>query len=331
LSEKILLAPFQGITGKNYRNAIALHIGGYDAFYAPFISGPGRERINPSKLKDLLPREESQICTIPQIISTDATEIILFAKTLSEYGYSHINWNLGCPFSRIANKKKGCGIMPYPAELDRLLEQIFTHISTALSIKVRLGYFSPEEIYPVLNVLNRFPLHLLIVHPRTGIQRYQGEVNLAGFRDCLRQSKNKVIYNGDIFNQNRYQFLKSMFPQADTWMLGRGALLDPFLALQIKGIKPGEQRKRMRLSAFHQDLLERTRQTSNRPAVILGVMKAIWYYMAGSFQHDNKLLGDIQKAPDIKSYQQAADIMLQQAFAGNKAKEMYFRHGLKHV
>lgn len=154
----LLLAPFQGITDKIYRNAFASNFGGVDKMYTPFVSGTGTSMIKPSKLKELLPVDENIISTIPQIISTNAKEILLFAQSMLNHGYDHINWNLGCPFSRLANKKRGCGILPFPDELKKLLDEFFPQLSIGFSIKTRLGYYKPDEIYKVIEVFNDYPL-----------------------------------------------------------------------------------------------------------------------------------------------------------------------------
>jgi tRNA-dihydrouridine synthase B len=327
----LLLAPFKGITERPYRNAFARHIGGIDLMYAPFVSGVGTERINPSKLADVIPREKNICPTIPQFISTDAREIILIGKTLKDYGYDHINWNLGCPFSRIANKKRGCGMLPYPGELDRILEEVFREIPINLSIKTRLGYHSPDELFPVLDVFNRYPIHLLILHPRIGTQLYSGEVSLNGFESCLENTAHEVAYNGDIWNATRYQEVKQRFPQVKQWMLGRGLLMNPFLAMEAQGKELSDAGKRAKLMAFHQELFETAQERTTHEGRIIGSLKAIWYYMAGSFSDGRQLFSLIKKTKNTRDYLEAANHVLQQEFAGEGSKAAYFRSGIKHL
>ncbi len=327
---EILFAPFKGLTDKRYRNALARHFGGYDAMYAPFISGVGQERINPSKLHDVVPLEENLAPTVPQFISTDAREIILFGKTFQQHGYDHINWNLGCPFSRIANKKRGCGMLPYPEELDRILNDVFKEFPIKLSIKTRLGYYKHGEILKVLEVLNQYPIHLLIIHARIGTQIYSGEVNLEGFKDCLSVSKNPVAYNGDIYHLARLREMQDLFPQVNTWMLGRGALINPFLAMEIRGVFISEAEKRRKLYAFHQELLEGGRRVAVNQARLLGSMKAVWYYLSGVFENGTEVFSRIKKTRTILDYEVLIENELQRPFANEAALENYFRKGVKH-
>jgi len=328
---ELLFAPFKGLTDRPYRNALARHFGGYDAMYAPFISGVGQERINPSKLVDLVPIEKNIAPTIPQFITTDAREMILFGKTFEQYGYDHINWNLGCPFSRIANKKRGCGMLPYPDELNKILNEVFREFPVKLSIKTRLGYYKPYEIFKVLDVLNQYPIHLLIIHARIGTQIYSGEVNLEGFKACLSASKHPLAYNGDIFHVARFREMQSLFPEVSTWMLGRSALINPFLPLEIRGIMLDDTEKRKRLEAFVTEIFREGKMTIENPARQLGYMKAVWYYLSGLFENPVMVFSKIKTTKTLTEYQQIVSNTLEQPFNSVAGIEEYLRTGVKHI
>ncbi len=321
----LLFAPFKGLTDRIYRNALARNFGGFDQMYAPFISGFGGKRINPSKLSDVVPIEGNLPRMVPQFISTDANEIILLGKTLQQYGYEHINWNLGCPFSRIAIKKRGCGILPYPDELYKILDEVFKVFPIKLSIKTRLGYFEPTEIYNVLGVLNQFPLELLIIHPRTGTQLYSGDVNLLGFGECIEKSTNKIAYNGDIYHAKQLHFLQKRFPSVNHWMLGRGALLNPALAMEISN-QPVDQKAR-KLKEFLDEILEENLKASKNPYRVVGYMKAVWFYLSGSFENPQVVFNSIKKAVDLETYIKFAEEALKASFATTEEIERYYKNG----
>lgn len=331
MSEKLILAPFKGLTNKIYRNALSRHIGGFDEMYAPFISGLGDQRINPSKLTDILPRKENITQTVPQLISTSASEIGLFAKTLSLHGYTTINWNLGCPFERIADKRRGCGLLPYPEEIDSILNQLYKDMPIRLSIKMRLGYRSPDELKSVMHVLNKYPISAIILHPRLGIQKYKGEVDLPGFRNCLDTSAHPVIYNGDIYSATKYHLLKSGFPEINSWMLGRGALMNPFLAREIRGDRISRTEKKACLTGFLHELYTQSHIQIPNPKKHLGWMKAVWYYMSGIFSDGAAIFSTIKTAQDHEEYAVAAEAALMHPFASDVELESYFRYSIVHI
>jgi tRNA-dihydrouridine synthase B len=331
MTTHISLAPFQGITNKNYRNIFTHHFPGYDEVYTPFISGVGYEKINPSKFRDMVPIEENMVSTVPQFVSTDAREVIQIAKHLKDYGYHHINWNMGCPFSRLANKKRGCGMLPFPDDIRTLLDEIMPQISVQLSIKTRLGYKSPEELSKVIPVFNQYPLKEIIIHPRIGTQLYRGEVNLDVFSEALLMSKHPVTYNGDIWHSERFRELKIRFPRVDSWMAGRGALINPFLASQMKNITIDDADKRIMVQNFHQDIFHDYLHKVAPKRVFLGSLKSLWYYMNGMFKDGKYYFDQIKICNETDAYLQLVDQLIKQPFASEEELEIYFKNGLKHI
>lgn len=327
----LLLAPFKGLTEKLYRNAVARHFGGYDQMFAPFISGTGPERVNPSKLSDVLPKDEMAAPTVPQLLSNDAREVVQIGNALQQNGYAHVNWNMGCPFSKIASKKKGSGILPFPDELDLMLDQVFKEFPIRLSIKTRLGYYHPEEIIKAIEVFNRYPIHLLIIHARIGTQLYAGEVNLEGFEQCLYLSKVPVAYNGDIYHKTRLDFLQNKFPSINTWMLGRGALINPFVASEIRGVVLGGDEKREQIRNFLLEIEQEGSKSKTNTLRFLGYLKAVWFYLAGQFENPAVCLLKIKKSLTVSDYRNAVEYALNQPFASEKDVEKYFRSGVKHL
>jgi tRNA-dihydrouridine synthase B len=325
---RLLLAPFKGLTNKAYRNAHARHFGGFDGHMAPFVSGTGIRAVAPSKIADLVPVTENLCPTIPQIISTSAEEIILFGKAMHAQGYNHINWNLGCPFPRIANKKRGCGLLPHPGEIHRILDRVFREIPIELSVKTRLGYQHHAEILEVLPILDQYPLREITIHPRIGTQVYRGEVNHPGFAACLQATRHQVIYNGDVYNLSQYLSIKARFPSIRSWMLGRGLLMDPFLALEIKGMRISDAHKREMLHAFHLELLANPCGNENKQ---LGYLKSVWYYMAGCFAPGEALFASIKTSRSLAQYRELLPKVFEAPLAGEEQKEAYFRHAIKHI
>ena len=331
MSIRISLAPFQGITSRDYRNAYARHFPGLDCVYTPFVSGVHPEKLNPVKFRDMLPKKDNVSETIPQLLSNEPAEIIAASKFLKDEGYSHINWNMGCPFSRLANKKRGCGILPYKDDIRKMLDLIMPEIPAKLSIKTRLGYKSHDELQGLIHIFNQYPIYEMIIHPRIGTQLYRGDVNLDGFERVLAESKIPVSYNGDIYHASRYRQLQQRFPGINSWMIGRGALINPFLAAQMKGILLTENEMRTQIMAFYDELLYVTKQRILKPTRQLGFMKAVWYYMSGLFKNGMQYFDKIKVCRNMEEFYQAAGLLLSQPFANEHEIEEHFRFKLKHL
>lgn len=299
---KIILAPLQGFTDVTYRNVFSTHFSGVDEAIAPFISTMGQMRLKPSRIKDVDPQTNASLFVVPQILGNVAKDFIFLADHLYAMGHERINWNLGCPHSKIAKKKRGSGLLMYPEEIDAFLDTVLPKISNTLSVKIRLGRKSPDEIFTLLPVFDKYPLDEIIVHPRTGVQMYTGTSDLSYFEQALLNSQHSFTYNGDIVDLKSFHRVQEKFPRIHRFMIGRGLLANPFLAEKIKGIVPDKD-PIVRLKDFHQDLLDRYQKIFSGPAHLTGRMKGFWTYLGPSFDQSRKPLKSILKAGSIKTYQ----------------------------
>jgi len=297
----LILAPIRGITDCIYRHAAAVHFGGFDSAVAPFIPTVSGTRIPDKYLRDVLPEYNTRLPVVPQILSKDPHAFIRMAARLNDFGYGTVNLNLGCPFPRVAKKGRGSGMLCHPDTVDRFLEAVMPAIPNRLSIKLRLGRFVPGEIEVLMPVLNRYPLDALIIHPRVGVQMYDGRPELEWFAASAAASRHPVVYNGDINTRSDFKRLAVRFPGIDHWMIGRGALANPFLPGVIKGEGASEETSPLiRLRAFHDDLFDAYRERMQGPGHLLDRMKGIWYYLAAGFSDGRRLLKQIQKCRDLE-------------------------------
>lgn len=301
--QALYLAPIRGITDYIYRRCYAAHFDGVDIALAPFIATRKGNRIKPGALKDVAPENNIGIPAIPQLLGKDAEEFIFMASCLFDYGYAEINWNLGCPFPMVANKQRGSGLLPYPEKIDAFLDHVIPRIPNSLSIKTRIGREHRDEIRNLVPVFNRYPLTEIIIHPRTGIQLYAGSADLDMFETVRPIIEHPVVYNGDIVSAKIFNRLSERFPDIDRWMIGRGALADPFLPADIRNGVSYEDQDRIRIiRRFHDDLYAAYREVMSGPAHPMDRMKGIWTYMAQSFVDGRKILKRIHRAKSPDRY-----------------------------
>jgi tRNA-dihydrouridine synthase B len=303
---KIYLAPIQGITDYTFRNLFCKHFAGIDKVFAPFVRFQNEFEIKKSQVIDLFPKNNIPETTVPQILSNNATEILYFADYIKDLGYAELDWNLGCPFPMLTKRQLGSGILPFPERIDSILHEVYQKISIKLSIKMRLGYAQHAETFPVLEILNKYPLSEIIIHPRLGKQMYKGSVDLESFSECLKISNHKVCYNGDINGFDDYKNIKKRFNSIDTLMLGRGLISHPFLAGEIAKNKEVEiENKLERFSLFHSELFESYADILSGPGHLLAKMQQLWEYFSISFVDQHKAYKMIKKAKSIEKYHQA--------------------------
>jgi tRNA-dihydrouridine synthase len=298
----LYLAPLRGLTGYIFRNAFTRHFGGFDVAVTPFIPTVPAARINKTHLKDILPANNRAMPVIPQIIGNNPEDFIPLARRLFDLGYETVNWNLGCPFPMVAKKRRGSGLLPHPQKIEAFLETTLPAIPNRLSIKARLGRKKTDDILLLLTIFNRYPLDEVIIHPRTGKQMYDGEPNLDMFEKCLNASAHTVVYNGDINDLTAFKLYSRRFETVDRWMIGRGALINPFLPAAIKNGQGNVDEKVKAFRAFYDELFEQYRREFSGPGHLLDRMKGYWTYFSQAFKDGRKIKKKIHRTRQLDRY-----------------------------
>ncbi len=301
----LYLAPLHGVTNYIFRNAYCRHFTGFDAAMAPFINSINSETAyakgRGNHFKDVEPANNHGIRIIPQILSNEPHSFIETTATIAGYGYTEVNWNLGCPFPMVTGKKRGSGLLPHPDLIAAFLDKVCSEITIGLTLKIRLGLNNPEEILALVPIFNAYPLEKIIIHPRIGIQMYTGTVDLDGFARAASLLKHPIMYNGDITDAVSFLRLQERFPSVTEWMIGRGAIRDPFLPSLLKGTAlPSDPLNQLR--EFHDDLYHSYREVLFGPKHALDKMKEIWTYLGLAISGADRPLKDISRCKTLEEY-----------------------------
>lgn len=300
----LYLAPFQGVTGHTFRQVYSHHFKGVNKYYTPFFSKIDHDtRLSAKKEHELQHLRDNPIEVVPQILSKDPEEILRFARICESRGFKELNWNLGCPFPQVADKKRGSGMLPFPEMVEEILEKVMPHIPLKFSIKCRLGYESPEEINALLPVFNSYPISELTVHSRIGRQLYSGIADNHAFERLIPQVKTKLVHNGDLIDYSDFVNLSSRMPSIDSFMIGRGILSNPFLPGDINGHEFLD--RKAKLKSFMDDLYFAYRRDMNDRLTILNVLKEYWDYLCNWFDNPHKVLKIIKKVKTFDDYEDA--------------------------
>ncbi|OUD34653.1 tRNA-dihydrouridine synthase [Flavobacterium sp. FPG59] len=316
MSFTLLSSPLQGFTDFRFRNAQNKLFGGIDTFYSPYIRLNGKLVIKPSYERDLLLENNLELEVIPQVITNDADEFLFVAKYVRELGYKELNWNLGCPYPMVTKSGMGSGLISNTEKINHILERAHNETDILVSMKMRLGYESPQEIIDVLPILEKYPLKNIAIHARLGKQLYKGGVDLDGFQKCIDTTKHKLYYNGDITSVAKFHEMQERYPSIDHWMIGRGLISDPFLPSMIKNNTHEYPTNKMEvLNAFHDTLYAIYSESLSGQAHILLKMYHLWEYFSVTFANPHKVLKKIKKAQSIRNYEAAvAEIFKNEKF-----------------
>ena len=316
----VSLAPMQGFSDLIYRTAIN-KIGGIDIFYAPYIKVENGE-IKTKSLADIAPETNAGITVVPQVLANKADDFLQVANAVSKLGYTELNWNLGCPFPMVTKRRLGAGLLPYPETIDSILTEVEAQCEIGLSVKMRLGYLSPDEIWPVLDVLNRHNIKEIIVHPRIGKQMYNGAANYSILPEIIAKSAHPVAYNGDIRSTEQAHNLLANNSSVAHLMIGRGLLCNPFLALEIKGHTLNGYTRRSQMMNFVGSIAERQLDRLQGAGHFLQKMTTYWEYWSQMFDDAHRAFKTVKKCRSIEEYtDKVQDIVLSWTLAVNRETE----------
>lgn len=302
---KVYFAPMEGITTWSYRRIYEKHFGQMDQYITPFLSPCQDRRFTHRELQEILPEHNEGMQVVPQLLTCRSEDFIWAARELKQMGYEEINLNLGCPSGTVVSKRKGSGFLAYPKELDEFLARIFDELDMKISIKTRIGKERPEEFSELLSIFNRYPISELIIHPRVQKEFYKGTPHMDVFAAALRDSRNPVCYNGDLFTCSDVQRLQESFPQVQTIMLGRGLIANPALGRMLAGMEDGDRKGRLR--RFHDELYHQYQETMPGERPVLFKMKELWFYMICLFEDSERMGKKLRKAQHFREYEEAVE------------------------
>lgn len=290
---KYYFAPMEGLTDKIYRTTHQRYFPGMDGYYMPFIS-PTMHHCLTAKEQRELPKAEGNMPAVPQILTKNVEDFLWAAEQCRLQGYSEVNLNAGCPSGTVVAKGKGAGLLADPKGLDAFLNEVFSKTDVPISVKTRVGIRDFEEFPALLEVYNRYPIKLLIVHPRVRTQFYKGRADREVFRYCLANSKNPVCYNGDLFTLSDVRAFEKAFPDAESVMIGRGLIGNPAMF--------HEDAVAQDIEHFHDALLEQYLEAFGGSRNAMFRMKESWQTMLGLFENSEKLGKQLRKTTDLAEY-----------------------------
>ncbi|MCH5225094.1 MAG: tRNA-dihydrouridine synthase family protein [Muribaculaceae bacterium] len=299
----LYFAPVQGHTDAAYRHFHSLVYGGEQIYFTPFIRLEKND-LRPRDLKDLNSELNKNTHLIPQIIFREAIELDELVNKMKENGEKEIDLNMGCPFPLQTGHGRGAATILNTDLAHHLVKTIESNPEITFSVKMRLGMVNPDEWKTLLPYLNEVKLSHLTLHPRVAKQQYGGEVNLEAFGEFLQESKNPVVYNGDLKYPSDLTAISEKFPQISGLMAARGILGRPSLFNEWREGQEWSREKRIdKMLEFHRLLFNHYSSILCGDSQIISKIQPFWEYAEEEI--GRKAWKAIKKASNISKYQTA--------------------------
>ena len=287
-------APLEGLTDSIYRRLHHKYFPGVDRYYMPFLSPTIHRTLTNREDRELPIADSVDFHAVPQLLTKVPEDFLWAAEQCRDRGYEEVNLNIGCPSGTVVAKGKGAGMLRDIENLDRFLDAVFHASVLPISVKTRLGMENPEEFPALLEVLNRYPIRELTIHPRVRKEFYAGSVHMELFDYAMENSKNPLCYNGDILTLSQVDALAQKYPQLEAVMIGRGLIADPGLLSGGTDVKA--------LEAFMNELMEvyEVEFGGSRNAIFR--LKENWGFLHDRFEGSEKLWKRLRKTTDAAEF-----------------------------
>lgn len=227
----LFLAPMEGVGDRPFRKAMA-RVGGFDEACTEFIRVPIKAHIE--SLASIY--DASELGSMPlaaQVMGSDPELIAKMGQALEKRGAPRIDLNCGCPSNTVTGKGAGSSLLKTPELLHQIAKTLVSSVNIPVTLKMRSGYDDTSLFFENLQAAEESGIAFLTLHPRTKKDGYSAKANWDLIAEAKKRVKIPLVGNGDI---RTVEQALSMLEKTscDALMIGRGAIMDPFIFHKIK-------------------------------------------------------------------------------------------------
>lgn len=271
------------------------------------------------RISPYLIRSETENPLSYQLLTSNDKEISRAIDKLHACKADAVDLNMGCPSTAVGKFGAGVMLMEQPDEARCITAAARRCTSLPLSAKIRLGS-DPDsrKLKAFCSMLEGEGIDMLIVHARFRHEPFARNPRweyIAEIKECI---KIPVIANGGIFSvEDAERCLR--ISTADGLMLGRGAIIKPWLFAEIartvygSDVTPPAVSLPDMYAAFSEAL-----NADFRPIYRLGRLKAFTHYFARNYKFGHSLACRVQSSSSMEEARERA-----WAFFANTGQESH--------
>lgn len=247
--QKIFLAPMEGVVDWVVRD-IYTRLGGLDYCVTEFIRITDKllpahvfHREAPELLTGSMTRAKTPM--LVQLLGGQAQPLAENAALACELGAYGIDLNFGCPAKTVNRHDGGATLLQYPDRIYEIVKAVRAAVPAHISVsaKMRLGFADTSLCLDNAKAVESAGANWLTVHCRTKTDGYKPPAFWEWLPKIRSHIAIPVVGNGEIWNVKDYQ--ECMLQSGCTnIMIGRGAISDPFLIPEIKGLVNFDEEER---------------------------------------------------------------------------------------
>lgn len=154
-----------------------------------------------------------------------------------ELGACGIDLNFGCPAKTVNRHDGGATLLKYPDRIFNILTAVRAAVPKQIPVtaKIRLGFDNPEMCLQNAMAVESAGIETLTVHCRTKTDMYKPPAYWEWIpRIKEKAPKLQIVANGEIWTKEDFERCREV-TGCYQFMIGRGAIANPFIFRQIKG------------------------------------------------------------------------------------------------
>ncbi len=234
----LILAPMQGLTDAPMR-AYQGESGAFTFAVSEFLRVSGD--VPPAKLflrhvPELMrgAKTPSGLPVAVQLLGGDPGRMAEAAVVAVSAGASAIDINFGCPAPTVNRHDGGAAILRFPARIEAIVAAVRAALPPAVpvSAKLRLGWDVADAIFENADRAAAGGAAWITIHGRTKMQGYAPPADWVRIGQVRERLSIPVVANGDLWSVSDFNRCREQ-TGCDHFMLGRGALANPYLPQQI--------------------------------------------------------------------------------------------------
>ncbi len=242
---KLALAPMEGLIDEHMR-AFLTRDGAFDHCVTEFLRIS--DQLLPNRVFHRICPESGNNWKTPsgtpvhlQLLGSDPELMAQNARRGALLGAPVIDVNFGCPSKTVNQNRGGSVLLQDPEEIYGILVAMRAAIPAhvPLTAKMRLGYEDKSQAIDNALAMESAGIDSLCIHARTKVEGYKPPAHWHWIAKVKEQVRIPITANGEIWDLDDYEKCRQM-SECNDIMLGRGAVANPDLAMQIKNQANGK-------------------------------------------------------------------------------------------
>ena len=238
----------QDVTGRSFMNLLSGY-GPPDLYFTEYFRVHSHARIDSSILSSITENISGRP-VFAQLIGEDLEHMARFATDLQTFPIAGIDLNLGCPAPRVYRKNVGGGLLRDPLRINRVLAVLRESCDCPLTVKTRIGFEDAVHFSQILDIFSCNQVELVSLHARTVRGGYRTVPDYNFVKQAVDRLDCPVLLNGEVNTPSSAIDLISTTGAAGV-MIGRSAIRNPWIFLQIKQLQQGLEMFRPTLSDLY--------------------------------------------------------------------------------